>query len=182
MKAEKGDYNYLQQRKITQLLIALGCFILVMIAILTGYIHYGTTKNIGTVVGIVCVIPAAKFLVTYIIMFPYNVPDKEMYGRLKAYDVILICAAVMSSEEKVRYAEFIAIRDKHIFVYLNHNASKEQEIQKYLKTFICESFPGTVVKTYTDFEKYCENVERISSKEHSGADKRVADFIKINII
>ena len=65
MKIQKGDYKYLQHRKVTQLLISLGCFILVLIAILTGYFYYGDTKNIGTVVGIVCVIQFSVIAVCF---------------------------------------------------------------------------------------------------------------------
>lgn len=182
MKIQKGDYKYLQHRKVTQLLISLGCFILVLIAILTGYFYYGDTKNIGTVVGIVCVIPAAKFLVTYIVMFPYNTPDIKMYERLKEYDVTLMTGLVMSSTEKVNYAEFAVIKDKHVFFYIQHSKGKEHDMEKYFKNIIGENFPGTVVKTYTDFEKFCDNVERISAKQQSGADKRIADFIKIYVM
>ena len=88
----------------------------------------------------------------------------------------------MSSTEKVNYAEFAVIKVKHVFFYIQHSKAKEHDMEKYFKNIIGENFPGTVVKTYTDFEKFCDNVERISAKQQSGTDKRIADFIKIYVM
>lgn len=180
-KCEKGDYNYLQRKKVSQLFIAFIGFLIVMLVIVSGYIKYGNTKNIMTVIGIVGVIPASKFLVSYIVMFPYKSPDHEKYKLLSKYDVILLCGMVMTSVEKVSFTDYIVIKEKHVYVYIS-NTKKVNEVQKYLKELLTQNFPGCAFKAFTDFEKYIDAVEKISHKEYSSADNRITDFVKVNTI
>ena len=136
-KLERGEYGYLKQRKNKALF---GTFLMVLI----GFAIFGIglllnkmeTANVFTVAAICMVIPAAKFFVSYVVLFPYQPISLEVKERLAGYakngDTVLY-DVVFTSSEKVMHLDCIYVTGHQIIGYTSRAKDNVQIIQEYLK-------------------------------------------------
>ena len=136
-KLERGEYGYLKQRKNKALF---GTLLMVLI----GFVIFGIglllnkmeTANVFTVAAICMVIPAAKFFVSYVVLFPYQPISLEVKERLAGYakngDTVLY-DVVFTSSEKVMHLECIYVTGHQIIGYTSRAKDNVQIIQEYLK-------------------------------------------------
>lgn len=179
-KIKKGEYGYLQKNKITQLVISLILMIIVLIIFYTGYIRYGNTKNIFTVFAVVSVIPAAKFLVSYIVMAPHKGVESEEYeGMNQIHHAELLYDLLLSSPEKIFHVKIAAIRDNSVYVYVPDKKYEKIEVEKYIRSFLETECKVTTVKmcrNYNEFKKAATQ----SDKNDSGTyDARIKELLTI---
>lgn len=177
MKKEKGKYGYLNYKKIYLLIMTLICLLVVLAVMTGGYLYYKTLSNICTVIAIVIVIPAAKFGVGYIVLFPYKAPEKERYDELESSDYILLSELVITSEEKIMNLDFAAVKDRRAYCFVSNNKNEPQEIEKYLKKILNSEFEGVAVKVFTDYEKYKSALDKFSFFENNIRDKRISQLL-----
>ena len=136
-KLERGEYGYLRQRKNKALF---GTFLMVAI----GFAIFGLglllnkmeVTNIFTVIAICMVMPAAKFFVSYVVLFPYQPIYSETKERLASYakagDTVLY-DVVFTSSEKVMHLECIYVTGHQIIGYTSRAKDNVQLMQEYLK-------------------------------------------------
>ena len=136
-KLERGEYGYLKQRKNKALF---GTFLMVLI----GFAIFGLglllnkmeVTNIFTVIAICMVMPAAKFFVSYVVLFPYQPISMETKGRLASYaknDDTVLYDVVFTSSEKVMHLDCIYVTGHQIIGYTSRAKDNVQVIQEYLK-------------------------------------------------
>ena len=136
-KLERGEYGYLKQRKNKALF---GTFLMVLI----GFAIFGLglllnkmeVTNIFTVIAICMVMPAAKFFVSYVVLFPYQSIDPKTKERLASYakagDTVLY-DVVFTSSEKVMHLDCIYVTGHQIIGYTSRGKDNVQVMQEYLK-------------------------------------------------
>lgn len=178
-KKTKGQYGYLQYKKVIQLLMTFGCMLIVGIIILSGFFYYGNIKNTFTVIGIVTVIPAAKFIVGYIVLIPYKVPQIDLYEILKSDSYILLSNLVITSEEKIVNVDFAAIKNKRAYCYISNKRTDINYASKYLKKILNSEFDGVAVKVFTDFDKFDNAANSLKNLESDITDKRISELMCI---
>lgn len=136
-KLERGEYGYLKQRKNKALF---GMFLMVLI----GFAIFGfglllnkmEATNIFTVIAICMVMPAAKFFVSYVVLFPYQPISMETKGRLASYaknDDTVLYDVVFTSSEKVMHLDCIYVTGHQIIGYTSRAKDNVQVMQEYLK-------------------------------------------------
>lgn len=177
MKKEKGQYGYLNYKKIYQLIMTLTCLLVVLAVMTGGYLYYKTLSNICTVIAIVIVIPAAKFGVGYIVLFPYKAPEKERYDELESADYRLLSELVITSEEKIMNLDFAAVKDKRAYCFISNKKTEPHDTEKYLKKILNSEFDGVGVKVFTDYGKYKSALAKFNSLENDIRDKRIAELL-----
>lgn len=136
-KLERGEYGYLKQRKNKALI---GTFLMVLIGLaifgLGLLLNKMEATNIFTVVAICMVMPAAKFFVSYVVMFPYQPITPETKERLASYakagDTVLY-DVVFTSSEKVMHLDCIYVTGHQIIGYTSRSKDNIQIMQEYLK-------------------------------------------------
>lgn len=136
-KLERGEYGYLKQRKNRALL---GTFLMVLVGLaifgLGLLLNKMEATNIFTVIAICMVMPAAKFFVSYVVMFPYQPITPETKERLASYakegDTILY-DVVFTSSEKVMHLDCIYVTGHQIIGYTSRGKDNIQLMQEYLK-------------------------------------------------
>ena len=136
-KLERGEYGYLKQRKNKALV---GTFLMVLIGVaifgLGLLLNKMEATNIFTVVAICMVMPAAKFFVSYVVMFPYQPITPETGERLASYakagDTVLY-DVVFTSSEKVMHLDCIFVTGHQIIGYTSRAKDNIQIMQEYLK-------------------------------------------------
>lgn len=136
-KLERGEYGYLKSKKNKALF---GTVLMVLIGIvifITGLLlNKMETANIFTVIAVCMVMPAAKYFVSYVILFPYKPMNKETKERLESYakenDTILY-DVVFTSSEKVMHLDCIYVTGHQIVGYTSRKKDNIQVIQDYFK-------------------------------------------------
>lgn len=144
MKIERGSYGYVSALKLRKLLLAIGLFAVSIALVIAGYIISGKTReSILTVLGIVSVLPAAKVLVSYIILFPYKTFSKEEYEKIKAFDTsgLALYDFVMSSPEKIMNIYALVPTVDKVFLLIG----KENKEPEYTRTYVAKILKGKLL-------------------------------------
>ncbi len=136
-KLERGQYGYLKQRKQKALY---GTFLMVLIGVAIFVLGLLLNKmeatNIFTVIAVCMVMPAAKYFVSYVVLFPYKPMDAETKERLDSYakegDTVLY-DVVFTSSEKVMHLDCIYVTGHQIIGYTSRAKDNVQIMQDYLK-------------------------------------------------
>ena len=136
-KLERGQYGYLKQRKQKALY---GTFLMVLIGVAIFVLGLLLNKmeatNLFTVIAVCMVMPAAKYFVSYVVLFPYKPMDAETKERLDSYakdgDNVLY-DVVFTSSEKVMHLDCIYVTGHQIIGYTSRAKDNVQIMQDYLK-------------------------------------------------
>lgn len=179
MKKEKGQYGYIQYKKIYQLLLTFGCLVLVMGILFGGLIYYKTISNVFTVMAVVLVIPAAKFGVGYIVLIPYKSPDESLYNQLLSDKYTLMSDLVITSEQKIMGVSLAAIKAKRVYCYITDKKTDLADTERYLKEILNKEFQGVAVKNYSDYDKFKKAVFGLETLESDPKDKRIGELLCI---
>jgi len=134
---ERGEYGYLKEKKQQALS---GTFLMVFIGIaifvLGLLLNKMEVRNLFTVIAVCMVIPAAKYFVSYVVLFPYKPTGKETKERLDSYakegDTVLY-DVVFTSSEKVMHLDCIYVTGHQIIGYTGRTKDNVQIMQDYLK-------------------------------------------------
>lgn len=136
-KLERGEYGYLKERKqralfgtILMVLIGVAIFILGLL------LNKMEATNLFSVIAVCMVIPAAKYFVSYVVLFPYQSMDEETKQRLASYaretDTVFY-DVVFTSSEKVMHLDCIYVTGHQIIGYTSRAKDNIQIIQDYFK-------------------------------------------------
>lgn len=136
-KLKRGEYGYLKEKKQKALG---GTFFMVFIGIaifVTGLLlNKMEAANLFSVIAVCMVMPAAKYFVSYVILFPYKTTGKEVKERLDSYakegDTMLY-DVVFTSSEKVMHLDCIYVTGHQIIGYTGRTKDNIQIMQDYLK-------------------------------------------------
>ena len=134
---ERGEYGYLNERKQkalsgTVLMAAIGVAIFGLGLLLNKM----EVTNIFTVIAICMVMPAAKYFVSYVVLFPYRPTAPETKERLDSYAKegdTLWYDVVFTSSEKVMHLDCIYVTGHQIIGYTSRAKDKVQVMQEYLQ-------------------------------------------------
>ncbi len=136
-KLERGEYGYFIEKKRKSLF---GTFLMVFIGIAIFVIGLLLNKmeatNLFSVIAVCMVMPAAKYFVAYVILFPYKPMEQETKDRLDSYakeNDTLLYDVVFTSSEKVMHLDCIYVTGHQIVGYTSRKKDNIQVIQEYLK-------------------------------------------------
>ncbi|MEG1458760.1 MAG: hypothetical protein RR056_05670 [Acetivibrio sp.] len=181
-RSTKGEYGYINKRKYGQLGLAVLMGIIGLSIYGIGYIVNGFERNnICMVLGILMVLPGAKFLVTYILLFPYHTPNKELYqetvktlqGKQK-----LLSDLVITSKERAMNLHFLYVGNGCVYGLLGREGTGVKEVQDYLTKGIrnwAGSYTVKIMDRETSFFKILHEIpEKEMNKEE---EERVLAYI-----
>lgn len=134
---ERGSYEYIKKKKIRHMgMVLLLLLIGVVIFIVGLFLHKFDRANICTVAAVLMVLPAAKHLVTFIVMFPYKSVERERYDKvveLAGENAVVMTDMVITSPEKVMNLDFVLITDNQVLGLVGKKGQDIKYIEKYLK-------------------------------------------------
>lgn len=136
-RLERGEYGYLNQKKQKALC---GTFLMVFIGIaifVAGLLlNKMEATNIFTVIAVCMVMPAAKYFVSYVILFPYKPMEAATRERLASYakeqDTVLY-DVVFTSSEKVMHLDCIYVTGHQLVGYTSRKKDNVPIMQDYFK-------------------------------------------------
>ena len=156
---ERGSFEYIKKKKKKHmsamlLQILAGVIIFVIGLLLNKY----DKANICTVVAILMVLPAAKHLVEFIVMFPYKSVTRERYDKvmeLAGENAVVMTDMVITSPEKVMDLDFVIITDNQVLGLIGKKGQDAGYIEKYLKDSLKNNgLEEFTVKIFEDEDKF----------------------------
>lgn len=160
---EKGSFGYFKRKKKMNLTFSILSFAAVLIIFFTGVIIYHNNKSIFTVIATVSVLPAAKILISYLILLPYNSDTREHFLEItsvmsKQPEAVILSDILLASPEKSIIAGTIVINNGDILIYSDHKKAVPATTDAYIKK-ILESCNYSSVKTYTDYKTFLSHLK-----------------------
>lgn len=141
MKKKRGEFGYIKARKKNALLMtiamaAAGIAVFVAGILLNGgFLNGKSNQNIFTVIAVLFVLPGAKYLVAFIVMFPHKSASLELYEKTKEKlgdGMTLYSDLVITSTEKVMHLDFLTVGNKQVIGLLAPGKQDLSYIRKYL--------------------------------------------------
>ncbi len=136
-KLERGEYGYLKQKKqkaligtIVSVLTGIAIFIVGLL------LNKMEATNLFTVIAVCMVMPAAKYFVACVILFPYKEMSVETKERLKSYageKDTLLYDVVFTSSEKVMHLDCIYVTGHQVIGYTSRKKDNILIVQEYFK-------------------------------------------------
>ena len=179
-KLERGQYGYLKEKKQKSLV---GTFLMVLIGIaifITGLLlNKMEATNVFTVIAICMVMPAAKYFVSYVVLFPYKPTCKETKERLDSYaregDTVLY-DVVFTSSEKVMHLDLIYVTGHQLVGYTSRAKDNVQVIQDYFKKELKLRCISYAVYIATE-EKQIKDRMKLRGEESQAADSEAKEEV-----
>lgn len=169
MKIQKGDYGYFKNRKKKALIGVVAMIVAGIAVFIIGlFLNKMSNRNIFTIIAVLFVLPGAKFLVRFIIMFPYHSVDKQLYERAKKYTdgkMQLYVDMLITSSERVMYLQFIAVGNKKVIALVGNEKQETAYITKYLNDGVKNWGEGYKVKVLENEKSFFKEINSITIQD-----------------
>ncbi|MDE6635705.1 MAG: hypothetical protein K2K09_03755 [Lachnospiraceae bacterium] len=133
LEIERGSFGYIKRKKRRQILLVFLVLFIAVVMFITGlFLNKFDKSNLCTMLAILMVLPAAKFFVIFVVLFPYKSVSRERYEAVKnklAEEVILMTDMVITSPDISMNLDFIIFTDNQV---LGLAGKKKQDI-KYIE-------------------------------------------------
>lgn len=130
-KKNKMEYGYISQKKKTLLLQMVGNLAVGVAVFLLGLLlNKGELTNIFTVVAILFVIPAARYLTVWIVLFPYHTASREEYEEVRKLAEghgLLLTDLVFTSAERPMSLDYMVLAGGQAYCYLRPETKEGQK-------------------------------------------------------
>lgn len=166
---KKGEYGYIKKAKkqdIIKMLIYVAIALLIFfVGLLMNKMSY---TNVFTVVAILFVLPWARVLVEYIVLFTYHTPEKEDYDKVVAAvspEAKVISDYVFTSTERSMGLNFLVVGNGYAYGWIMNDKQDVKGIQTYLQKGVSNWSDQYQVKIYTRLEELLKVVSHAKEKE-----------------
>lgn len=161
---EKGSLGYFDRKKKFTLAASVVSFLIVVIIYVAGILIYHTNKSVFTVMAAVAVLPAAKILISYIIVAPYKSFPRDRYEEIESLigknkEGRILCDILLASAEKSIIAGTVVIWRENVFMFSDNKKAQPGEAENYMKK-ILENCNYSSIKMYTDYEQFKRRIQQ----------------------
>ena len=136
MKAKRGDFGYINNRKKRTLTIAIiYSAISIGIYVLGLVLNHMSRQNLFTVIAVLGVLPIVKQIVGFVVVFPYHSVTEEQYQKVqKALPerMELMTDLVITSSEKIMHLDFLAVGNGRVIGVLGNGKQELSYVREYL--------------------------------------------------
>lgn len=179
MSIQKGDYGYIRNRKKNALI---GVFMMVAIGLIVFLIglllNDMSNRNVFTVAAVLFVLPGAKFLVRFIVTFPYNSVEKERYDNIKSHvgeNMQLYADMIITSSEKVMHLDFVVVGNRQVIGLVGRDKQDISYIRKYLSDGVGNWGESYKVKILDSEKIFLKELDSVTIQE---TDKEEEENVK----
>ena len=186
MKYKKSEWGYIKKKKRAMILYTLVFAVIIAAIYLTGYyLNDKSNASVWTVAAIVLVLPAAKFFVSFLVLFPYKTPDKEKWNEIN--EVLksgssLWSDLVITSQEKVMNLDFLVISHHSVLAVLGNEKQELSYVRLYLSKGVHNFADGYQVKVYENYEGFLKAVKALDDREDNREEKEKAEGYLMSLI
>lgn len=165
----KGEYAYINNTKRYDFLKMLVLIVIACAIFVLGLaLNKNSKANIFTVIAVLVVLPWAKTLVEFIVLFPFQTPSRENYEKIKEslpQDIQLYSDMVITSTEKVMNLDFLLVGKGYVIGVLGKGGQDLSYIQTYLSKGIKNWSGNYRVKIHKDYKNFLQSIPVVEAKE-----------------
>ena len=136
MRVKRGEYGYIRAKKRSSLIKTIIMAVVGIVIFLIGlFLNHMSNRNLFTVLAVLCVLPGAKFLVAFIVLFPHKTVSSEVYEKAKGKltdGMTLYADLVITSSEKVMHLDLLAVGNGQVIGLVAKDKQELPYIRKYL--------------------------------------------------
>lgn len=136
-KLQRGEHGYIDcQKKKRMTGTIIWAVIAAFIFILGLALNKWSKSNIFTIVSMLCVLPMAKLLVSYIVIAPYRTVEEGLYQeimRLVKEEDTVFTDLVITSPEKIMNLDFLIIAGNDVLGLFGRKKEMAEKCSEYLK-------------------------------------------------
>lgn len=170
----KGNYGYITYKKKTSLgmallmvLIGLGIFVVGLL------LNKMSGRNVFSIFGMLMVLPMAKYLTTYIVVFPFKSPSEERFQRFQETcggmeDVYLFSDLVLTSAEKVMNLDFMVVGNGYVVALQGKDKPETKYIQQYLEKGCRNWMSNMKVRIVTEEDGFYKEFAKLRQSKSAG--------------
>lgn len=186
MPYKRTEWGYIKKKK-TVMIVCTLIFAMIIAAIyLTGYyLNDKSNASVWTVAAIVLVLPAAKFFVSFLVLFPYRTPAKEQWeevANVLKSGADLWSDLVITSQEKVMNLDFLVISHHSVLAVLGKEKQELSYVQTYLAKGVHNFADGYQIKVYENYEGFLKAVKALDDEADNEEEKEKAEGYLISLI
>ncbi len=167
LKISKGAYGYIDAKKKRQLLWTMILFAIVGLIFGTGVLIYKTRLNVLTVAAVVGVLPAAKALISYVVLFRYHTFDRTAFDKIMEHAGTLLLGFdyVITTEKKEYPIQAAAVCQKTICLFTTQQDMEEKQCVEYIKNILkSNKYEGNTIKIYKSLPEFLERLDEMNDK------------------
>lgn len=181
MKTDKCELGYISKKKKISFLWLMVSVLIGVAIFLVGYFWTHTRANIFTVVAVLMVLPAAKHIVSLIIMFPHKGVSRERFEKIKeaAGDAVLLTEYVFTSTEKIMNLDFVLIKNGNVLGVLSTSKQDVDYMKKYLTDSVHKVAPSFHVKVFDTDMQLLKQLDKLAQVEAEKArEEKVVEYLR----
>ena len=179
MKISRGELGYLEYKKKKALMGAVIMAVVGIIVFLVGYfLNDMSNRNVFTVLSVLFVLPGTKFLVAFIVAFPYHTVGREKYDKVKKHvgeDMELYTDLVITSSEKVMSLDFIVVGNNQVIGLTRDKKVEISYIRKYLTEGVANWGDNYKVKIMESEKLFLNELDNVKNTD---VDKEQEENVK----
>lgn len=187
MKIKRGDFGYIRAKKRNSLMKT-GVMALLGIAvfIIGLLLNHMSNQNLFTVIAVLFVLPGAKSMVAFIVLFPYKTVSKELYenAQEKLSDgMTLYSDLVITSSEKVMHLDLLAVGNGQVIGLAGKKNPDISYLRKYVRDGVLNwgtDYKVKIVEGEKNFLAEIANVKMVEQDEEE--EKNVKSYLTSLIV
>ena len=140
-------------------------FLIIAAVFVTGLIIFKSRNNYMTLVATVLVLPGAKIAVSYFILLPHKVCDKELYTSVEAAkgELSALYDVIVSNNKKPIGVCAMVISDNTIIALSHDKAPDKALFETSLKEFLKNDKLNVTVTLYTEKDTFIKRAANMAA-------------------
>lgn len=174
-RAVKGNYGYLDAKRIQVLIRTIVFFVIPLLLFATGYITTGTRKNLLTVVAVLGCLPACKSLVSLIMYFRStgcSLTAKETIEKQEGHLIGMYDMYFTSYKQNFPVSHMV-VEGKNVCGYTEISSCDTKACETHLETMLKQGgYKDLTIKIFTDITKYVQRLKQLNELTHERTPER----------
>lgn len=175
-KFQKGQHGYLQERKKRNLMMTALCAAVIVVLISIGMAIWHTKLNMLMLPAMMCVIPAANFLVTYLALAAFDPVDDDRLGQLSSYDkcgMLLTELIVVDTKGGRNFVDFTVVYKNGMVAYQSGKKDTRTMVEITINDVLKRRGIPMRMKVYRDWDEFLARLAEVDLLQDEESAKRV---------
>ncbi|MCR5796889.1 MAG: hypothetical protein K6G63_03090 [Eubacterium sp.] len=179
---KKCEFNYINKQKKFHAIVLVLFVVFALLVFFAGLMITHTRANIYTVISILMVLPAAKRVVSLVVMVPNKSVSKDRAEHLSALlgsEDVLLLDYVFSSRDKLLSLDYVVVSGKQIMGVKSQRGCDEAYMKQYLSETVSKISDSYSVKIFENDEKFENFYQKATGREAEADQEKVVEQLKI---
>ena len=187
MKIKRGEFGYIRAKKRNSMIKTAIMALLGIIVFIVGLLlNHMSNQNLFTVLAVLFVLPGAKSLVAFIVLFPYRSVSGELYEKAQeklSDGMVLYSDMVITSSEKVMHLDLLAVGNGQVIGLAGKKNQDLAYLRKYLRDGVQNWGTDYKVKVVEGEKNFLAEISNVKVEEvNAEEEEHVKSFLTSLIV